>query len=56
VLGVDVNGLSALLDPFPYLQIPVHLWLLREGPIYVSTTQRAEEPEAADRSYRLTIR
>lgn len=56
VLGVDVNGLRALLDPSPYRQVPVRLWLLGEEPIYVSTSRRAEELEAADRSYRLTVR
>ncbi|WP_188539647.1 hypothetical protein [Kocuria dechangensis] len=56
VLGVDARALRALREPSAHRQIPVRLWLLGEEPIYVSTAQRAEELQAADRSYQLTVR
>lgn len=56
VLGVDAPSLRALQAPSPYRKVPVRLALLGDAPIYVSTPHRAEELQAADRSYRLTVR
>lgn len=56
VLDVDVDTLRALRAKFPYLDVPVRLWLLGEEPICVSTQKQADELRAVDKSYRLVTR